>query len=149
MYGSRLTPFHNPVWGQLQQLHHEVNRLFNRWGDGDREGFAAVEFPPLNLWEEDDTFVLEAELPGLDLKDVEIYVTGHNQLTVKGERKAPVPEKGVQHRQERAFGRFVRTLTLPMDVDADKVEARLENGVLTVRLPKSEAAKPRKIEVKA
>jgi HSP20 family protein len=148
MFGSRWTPFNNPVWGQLQQLHNEVNRLVERWGDGGRHVFGAAEYPPLNLWEEDDAFFLEAELPGLDLKDLEIYVTGQDQLTLKGERKAPTLEKSLQHRQERGFGTFPRTLTLPMAVDANKVEARLENGVLKVRLPKSEAAKPHKIEIK-
>jgi HSP20 family protein len=148
MFGSRWTPFNNPMWGQLQQLHNEVNRLVERWGEGSRHVFGTVEYPPVNLWEDDDVFVLEAELPGLDLKDLEMYVTGHDQLTLKGERKVPKPEKGVQHRQERGFGSFARTITLPMDVDATKVEARLDNGVLSVRLPKSEAAKPHKIEVK-
>ena len=149
MFGSRFTPFNHPVLGQLQQLHNEVNRLFERWGEPGATAGRAVEFPPLNVWQEDDAFVVEADLPGLDLKDLEIYVTGHDQLTLKGERKAAVPAKAVQHRQERDFGAFARTLTLPMDVDADKVEARLDNGVLRVRLPKSEAAKPRKIEIKA
>ncbi len=148
MFGSRWAPFNSPVFGQLQQLHNEVNRLFERWGEPSRQTFGAVEFPPLNLWEEDDALCLEAELPGLDLKDVEIYVTGHDTLTIKGERKPPTPEKSVKHRQERPFGAFTRTVTLPMDVDAAKVEAHLDNGVLTVRLPKSETAKPRRIEVK-
>jgi HSP20 family protein len=83
------------------------------------------------------------------LKDLEIYVTGGNQLIVKGERKPCLPEKGVWHRQERAFGAFHRSLTLPFAVDADKVEARLENGVLRLQLTKHESAKPRKIPVKA
>jgi HSP20 family protein len=148
MFGTRWTPFNNPVWGQLQQLHNEVNRLVERWGDGGRPIFGAVEYPLVNLWEDDDAFVLEAELPGLALQDLEIYVTGHDQLTIKGERKVPKPDKGVQHRQERGFGAFTRTIELPMDVAADKVEARLDNGILKVRLPKSEAAKPHKIEIK-
>jgi HSP20 family protein len=148
MFGPRWATLNHPVWGQLQQLHNEVNRLVERWGDGARQQFEAAEFPLLNLWEEDDAFLLEAELPGLDLKDLEIYVTGHNQLTIKGERKAPAPEKSVLHRQERGFGAFTRSLTLPTAVDAAKVEARLDNGILRIRLPKSETAKPRKIEVK-
>jgi HSP20 family protein len=92
---------------------------------------------------------VEAELPGLDMKDVEIYVTGTDQLTLKGARKAFVPEKGVQHRQERSFGNFVRVLTLPVPVDAAKVEAKLENGILQLKMAKHESAKPRKITVKA
>jgi len=149
MFGSRWTPFNEGMWNQVHQLQGEVNRLFDRWGEGGRQLFGAAEFPPLNLWEEDDAFVLEAELPGMDLKDLEIYVTGHTQLTLKGERRPPAPEKGVKHRLERGYGKFVRTLTLPVAVDENNVEARLEQGVLTVRLPKHEGARPRKINIKS
>jgi HSP20 family protein len=146
MFSSRWQQFH-PVWGQLAQLQNEVNRIFDRWGgDGNRREPGGV-FPPVNIWEEGDALRVEVELPGLDMKDVEIYVTGTDQLTLKGERKANL-EKGTYHRQERVFGSFVRVLTLPVPVDADKVEARLENGVLQLKLPKHERAKPRKIAVK-
>jgi HSP20 family protein len=93
--------------------------------------------------------VVEAELPGLDLKDLEIFVTGGTQLTLKGERKPQAPEKALWHRQERGFGAFNRTITLPFAVDAEKVEAKFENGVLLVKLAKHESARPRKIQVKA
>ena len=106
-------------------------------------------YPALNLWEDEDALTLETELPGLEMKDVEIYVTGQNQLTIKGERKSLVVEKGTLQRQERGFGTFVRSLTLPAPVDETKVEAHLDNGVLRLRMPKHEAAKPRKIEIKA
>jgi HSP20 family protein len=140
----------NPVWNQLHQLQMEMNQLFDRWGtDGGRLLGLGAAFPAVNVWEDADTVHVEAELPGLDLKDLEIYVTGGNQLTVKGERKRNVPEQGVWHREERGFGNFTRTLTLPFQVDAEKVEARFENGVLLVTLPKHEASKPRKIPVKS
>jgi HSP20 family protein len=139
----------DPVWGQLQNFQNEMNRLFDRWSDGGHSPFGVRAFPPMNVWEEGEEVFLEAELPGLDLKDLEIYVTGGNQLTLKGERKQARSEKGVWHRQERGFGQFTRTLTLPFAVDADKVEARLENGVLRLKLAKHESARPRKIEVKA
>ena len=116
---------------------------------GTGQGFGVVAFPALNVWEGGDQVSVEAELPGLDLKDLEIYVTGGNQLTLKGERRPTLPERGLWHRQERNFGPFSRTLALPFAVDADKVDARLENGVLTVKLAKHESAKPRKIAVKA
>jgi HSP20 family protein len=90
----------------------------------------------------------EAELPGMELNDLEIYVTRGDQLTIKGERKEPTTGKAYWHRQERGFGSFTRVLTLPVDVDPDKVEARLHNGVLTITMPKSEKARPRKISVK-
>jgi HSP20 family protein len=139
----------NPVWNQLNQLQQEMNRLFSRWGeDGGRGVDLAGGFPAMNVWEDANQVFLEAELPGLDLKDLEIYVTGGNQLTLKGERKPNAPEKGVWHRQERGFGKFTRSLTLPFNVDADKVDAKFENGVLLVKLPKHESARPRKITVK-
>ena len=134
------------VWDQLQQFQTEMNRLFDRWGN--EQGGGLATFPAVNVWEDNETVTVEAELPGLDLKDLEIYVTGGNQLTLKGERKANAPEKGVWHRQERGFGKFARSLTLPFNVDADKVDARFENGVLLVTLPKHESARPRKINVK-
>src|SRR4051794_2763670 len=139
----------NNGWNQLQQLHQEMNQLFSRWGeDGGRWLGAPGGFPSMNVWEDADQVFVEAELPGLDLKDLEIYVTGGNQLTLKGERKPGAPEKGLWHRQERTFGKFTRSLTLPFNVDADKVDARFENGVLLVKLPKHESARPRKIAVK-
>ncbi len=147
MRTSRWQPF-TPMWDQLQQFQNEMNRLFDRWGDGGRTGGVAT-FPAVNVWEEKDEVFVEAELPGLDLKDLEIYVTGGNQLTIKGERKPQATGKGVWHRQERGYGHFTRALTLPFPVDADKVDARLENGVLLVRLAKHESARPRKIQVKA
>jgi HSP20 family protein len=142
-FGSVFTP----LWQQMRQFQDEMNRVFDRWGNP-RPADSAGGYPALNVWEEGDNLWLEAELPGLDLKDLEIYVTGGNQLTLKGERKAPTVEKGVWHRQERSAGSFVRTVTLPFPVDADKVEAKFENGVLRVQLAKHESAKPRKIPVK-
>jgi HSP20 family protein len=142
---SRWQPF-QPVWNQLRQLQSEMNRLFDRWGDGGR---APAAFPPVNVWEEGEAVFVEAELPGMGQNDLEVYVTGGNQLTLKGERKPLVPEKIVCHRQERGFGNFVRVLTLPFPVDPNQVDARFENGVLRLKLTKHESAKPRKITVKA
>jgi HSP20 family protein len=137
------------VWNQLQALQNEMNRLFDRWsGDTSQgPGFAGT-FPSVNVWEDADHLYLEAELPGVEQKELEIYVTGGNQLTLKGQRRQAVPEKGVWHRQERGAGTFSRVLTLPFDVNQDKVDARLEHGILRVALAKHEAAKPRKITVK-
>lgn len=143
---ARWQPF-SPVWSQLQQLQSEMNRLFDHWGgEGSRP---AATFPLVNVWEEGESVFVEAELPGMDQNDLEIYVTGGNQLTLKGERKPLVPEKSVQHRQERGFGSFVRVLTLPFPVDPEHVDAHFENGVLLVKLAKHESAKTRKIQVKA
>jgi len=135
----------NPMWNQFQ---NEMGRLFDRWGEEGSRLLSGSVFPPINVWEVNDALEIEAELPGLKLDDLEILVTGNNQLTLKGERKTAVPEKSMRHRQERGFGKFVRTLTLPFAVDPNKVEARFENGVLRLNLAKHESAKARKIVVK-
>jgi len=149
MFWNRRTPLQHQMWNQIQDLQGEVNRLFDRWGDRGRNFLGLTAFPALNVWEEEDALYLEAELPGLEMKDLEIYVTGHTQLTVKGERRPPTLEKVTQHRQERAYGTFVRTMPLPAAVDESNVDARLENGVLKIRMPKHEGAKPRKINIKS
>jgi len=143
MFFSRLTL--NPVWRSFHDVQHEVNRVFDRLGN---HPFGLTEFPALNLWEADDALHVEAELPGLDLSNLEIFVTGRDQLTIKGERNAPLAEKATTHRQERGYGKFERTLKLPYAVNEDAVEARFELGVLKIRLPKHDSAKPRKIEIK-
>lgn len=137
-------PFNKSWHNQVEQLHSEFNRLLDRWSVPGNQPYPAV-----NVWEENDAVVVQAEVPGMALEDLEIFVTGNNHLTLKGERKFAVPEKGVQHRQEREFGKFVRSMSLPFPVDSDRVEARLENGVLKLHLPKHEAAKPRRISVKS
>jgi HSP20 family protein len=135
---------------EMRRFQQEMDRLLGRWGVGFRlRPGLAVSYPAVNLWEDDDFVYAEAELPGLKMANLEITVTGNNQLTIKGKREQPAPEKAEWHRQERGFGSFERTIELPVSVDAGKVEARLENGVLTVKMAKAPAAKLRKIPVKA
>lgn len=141
MLATRLTPFLANEWNRLQR---EMGGLLRHpWPA------LAQAFPLVNLWEDANNFYAEAELPGLAQDQVEIYVTEGNQLTLQGERKPAELPQGTWHRQERGFGKFSRVLTLPAPVDADKVEARLTNGVLFVTLPKSASARPRQITVKA
>jgi HSP20 family protein len=145
MHTSRLLP---SLWASFDRLHGEMDRLLEGWGvDLPRTGVPA--FPPVNVWEDQDAFHVEAELPGLTREQLQISVTHRNQLALQGERPVEEFEKGRWHRRERGFGRFQRVLKLPAPVDADKVEAKLEDGVLLLTLPKSEEAKPRKIAVKA
>jgi HSP20 family protein len=137
------------MWNQMGQLQKEMNRLFDRCGGDGWNLMGGAHFPAVNVWEDAENIYVDSELPGLDLNDLEIHVTGGNQLAIKGDRKRCTPEKAVFHRQERGFGSFVRVLTLPFPVNSDKVEAKLENGVLLIKLAKHEAAKPRKIAVKS
>jgi HSP20 family protein len=129
----------------MHEFQNQMNRIFGSDDNGWRG--LAVAYPALNVWEDADHVYAEAELPGLKLEDLEIYVTGGNTLSVKGERKQPATE-GAWHRQERGFGSFARVITLPVNVDADKVEAKLSHGLLTITLPKAAVAKARKITVK-
>ena len=134
-------------WGDVRRMRDEMNRLFATYGQ--QWPGIGLGYPPLNVWQDADNLYAEAELPGVDLGGLEIYVTGGDQLSIKGERKPVEVQQGVWLRRERAFGKISRVLTLPIEVDANKVQARLSNGVLTLTLPKSEAAKPKKIAVKA
>jgi HSP20 family protein len=143
-----MTPAFIPpsVWTPLNRLQDEMDRLFRRQGGGATE--AAVFSPPVNVWEDADAFHVEAELPGVTPDRVEVSVTSGNELVVRGERRAEASPQGTWHRRECGAGRFERVLALPLPVDADRVEARLQDGVLHVTLPKAEAVKPRKITVR-
>jgi HSP20 family protein len=137
-----------PVNRLRQEMDRVVNEVFapmanevNAWFQPGTGG------PRLNVWEENDTFYAEAEVPGLRQEDIDVSVIG-KQLTIKGKREsAPENKETVFHRRERVVGEFVRAVTLPAEIDAEKVSATLNGGVLTVTLPKAEAAKPRKINV--
>jgi HSP20 family protein len=133
---------------ELSRLNDEMNRLFSRYTNGGRE-YSPTGYPPLNVWEDDDHLYVEAELPGFAMGELEMYVTGESQLSIKGARQQPQLQKGTWHRQERGYGSFSRLMELPGPVDSDKVSAEFKDGVLTLTLPKKEEAKPRRIEVKA
>lgn len=105
-------------------------------------------YPALNCWEDEEHFFVEAECPGLSIENLDLTISG-GHLTLSGKRPAAESEKRVFHRRERGTAEFSRTLKLPTEVDADKVEAKLKHGILTVTLPKAEQAKPRRIPVNA
>jgi len=108
------------------------------------DGAAAL---PLDVTENENEFVVKASLPGVRPEDVQLTVHG-DTLTIRGESKADEEKKGeTWHLRERRFGSFQRSLTLPTPVDSDKAQAHFEQGVLTLRLPKSEAARPRQIKI--
>lgn len=105
-------------------------------------------YPALNISETADALAVEAELPGYKMENIEISVMGRD-LSIKGQRTQEGETKATWHRRERLAGTFTRVVRLPFDVDAEKVSASLKNGVLHMTLPKAEAARPRRIEVKA
>lgn len=137
------------VWSEMNQLQEETEQWLSRFGTNDPRRVVHSVYPPLNLWEDDNNLYVEAELPELELTDLEIFVTGDNQLSIKGERKHPELGKGTWHRRERGHGGFSRVGKLPQYVDSDKVTAELRHGVLTITLPKRKEAKTRRIEAKA
>lgn len=134
--------------GSLQQ---EVNRLFGSFFDtqaGVGNGVAARRWiPAMDLVEEGEEYVLRADLPGVAESDIEIELDD-DVLTISGERKSEHEEKRDGYRRiERSSGSFSRTLTVPEGIDPERIEARFENGVLEVRVPKPEQRKPRRVAI--
>ena len=139
-------------WGFVNQLHGEINRLFDRGYSGqDREsGLTASDWiPAVDIKEEDNRFLIHADVPGVDPKDIEITMED-GILTLKGERKSETREERDGYRRvERVSGQFFRRFTLPDTADAEGVTAKGSNGVLEISIPKQPKAQPRRITVKA
>jgi HSP20 family protein len=137
---------------ELRSLQDEMNRLFmsNLSRGGSEEGFSSGAWSPqVDIFENKDQIVLEAELPGMKPENVEISIE-NNVLTLHGERKFEKKDEGDNfHRVERSYGSFTRSFTLPPTVSSENAQAEFENGVLRLTLAKREEAKPRRIEIKA
>jgi len=141
---------------ELETLRRQIDRAFNDFGTWNwpfsrvsfLPGVSARTYPLLNVSEDKDTIYVEALAPGLDPASLEIAVH-QGQLRIAGEKPAIAPDIKAEafHRNERSAGRFVRTMTLPTDVDSDKVKAQYKNGLLLIALPKAEQAKPKQIAV--
>jgi HSP20 family protein len=143
VFGHQSTrhPFH--------QFRHEVDRLLTGFFGPGADGFLPGVFrnqPPVNVWEQDDALKVEMELPGVKSEQLDISVAG-DDLSIKVNRPDVAQEGVTYHRRERPVGSLSRIVRLPAQVDADRVEADLRDGVLTITLPKAESAKPRKINV--
>ncbi|HXG42795.1 MAG TPA: Hsp20/alpha crystallin family protein [Dehalococcoidia bacterium] len=138
-------------WEEFRAIRRSMDRLWEELM-GRREPGAAVEEVytfPVDVYETDDALVVRAALPGLRPEDVDISLQG-DQLTIRGEyRHEAKEEKGNYHRRELRYGTFARSVTLPVQVDADKAEAVFEHGMLTVKLPKAPEVRPKSIKVKA
>jgi HSP20 family protein len=133
------------------RMHEEMNRLFSQFfreGDG-KEGTWLTEAwaPPVDIRETDEALILKAELPGFSRDGVHIELH-NNRLTLRGKRKHETEVKEVRyHRRERAYGSFQRSFQLPAAIDQEQVTAGFKNGLAEWRLPKSEAAKPKRITI--
>jgi HSP20 family protein len=134
-------------------LRREMERFLDRYAEPAWEPFATMTggawAPMLDVAETKDAMIVQAELPGIEAKDIGIELTG-DLLTLKGEKEKMTEEKEERyHRAERTYGAFLRSVRLPMAVDGTKVTATFKNGVLVVTLPKTPAAKGTMIPVKA
>lgn len=136
------------VVSEMSQLQREMNRLFDsffRGGATDDGSYGTFWIPAVDIVEQDDAYVVEAELPGLTKDDVKISVQG-NILTIRGGKKTSHEEKSRNY--HRSEPRLLAGFTLPSYVKTDKIDAQYRNGILTINLPKVEEAKPKSIEVK-
>jgi HSP20 family molecular chaperone IbpA len=127
-------------------VRREFDRLFGlRWGEGAPEDGSVAAAYPVDITEDDDALVVEAEMPGFKREEIELTID-KGILSIKAERKRD-EAKGTRHVDERMFTRIERAFSLPCPVDEDQIEARLADGVLHLRLPKTGEARPRRIEV--
>ena len=142
-YGRNYVPsFRN----ELENFQQEMNRLFDLYSP--ERYFSVTNFPAMNLYANNDQTLVTAELPGVDVKDLDIQIADET-LTLSGSRALGASEEQVRYyRQERDYGNFSRSIQLPFPVNPDKVEASLEKGILMISMPRAEADKPKTISVK-
>ena len=137
----------DPLWG-VRALQREMERLSWPWSvEGRRVGGGT--YPPVNVFESEKEILVQCEVAGVEPEDLDVTITGET-LTIKGGKKAIPDTEGVNFiRRERGSGDFTRTIVLPDEVDADKIDATLANGVMSIRLPKTGTPVARSIQVKA
>lgn len=151
MITGRLFNFPHWGWGsplgELASMRRQMNRLLGDMTDYSPQYDVAGVLPLINIYEDKNGYTIRAELPGLTSDDLEITAKGQS-LTIAGERKISSKGKDVRfHRRERQEGTFNRAIALPTELKVEKIEAAMKDGVLTIRAPKAEAAKPRTIEI--
>jgi HSP20 family protein len=131
------------VWDDMRELQRDMDRLFS----GTFVTYAQ-DFPSFNVWMNEDKVIVSAEVPGIDTKTIDITVKG-DVLTISGDRTPDEMKEGETYlRQERGHGRFTRSIRVPYQIDDTRVEARYDKGILKIELPRAEADKPKKIEIK-
>lgn len=138
---------HRGVFHELDNMRRQFDRFMNIYSSASRQSAGAGVFPQLNVAEDANKFYIHAELPGVKSNELDIQATGKT-ISISGERLIHSENDNARyHRREREGGKFSRVLALPSDIDADRIEAKLENGILTVMVPKAEAVKPRQIKI--
>jgi HSP20 family protein len=129
-------------------MQRQMDRWLGHGISGDPRRVGGGSYPPVNVLDGPEDIVVQCELAGVQREDIDLSVTGET-LVVKGIKQPPAEAEKLRfHRRERGVGEFNRTIVLPDRIDADRVEAELNAGILTIRLPKSEAARPKQIRVK-
>jgi HSP20 family protein len=141
-------PAFEDTFADLEQLRREMHRWLDNSGRADG-AFGAGVFPPMNVTQDADNFYVRSEVPGIKASELSISAV-KNRLSIAGKREIPSENDRVSyHRKERPEGSFNRSLTLPAELDVERIDARYADGILTLKLPKAEAAKPRIISVKS
>jgi HSP20 family protein len=130
-------------WRELERVHRNANRMFNS-----NNLNRARQFPPINVWNNENEVIVTAEVPGFSLENINLSLVG-NELTLNGKKEIPeLKENEYFHRHERRQSKFDRKVQLPFMVDRKKITARLKDGVLKVELPRAESDKPINIQIK-
>jgi len=148
---TRFVPFRSPLEG-VAVLQNRLNSIFSDFasphGEFPNESLNAGNFiPPVDIYEDEHRLILRLEVAGIPQQDLEIHLENQT-LTINGERRFPQDQKEENFlRIERRYGSFVRTFTLPATLDTGAVQANYENGVLSISLPKKEAAKPKQVKI--
>ena len=135
---------------ELMTMNDRLNRIFDEAFGGQNGALEHGQWAPaVDLREEENEFILQADMPGMKKEDIDINVE-NSVLTIQGERRFEAEDRRESyHRVERAYGRFVRSFTLPTRVKADAITASYKDGILEVVIPKAEESKPKKIAIKS
>jgi HSP20 family protein len=149
---KRMLDFPNYGWrsafDELERMRQDMDRLFGQVAGRAYWPTHAGVFPLVNVTEDKDHFYIRGEIPGMKSEEINISATGRN-LTISGERKIASEGENVRyHRREREDGKFSRVIALPSDIQVGKIEANYVDGILSIKIPKAEEAKPKQIIIK-
>jgi len=133
-------------WDELHRMRQQLEQMFD---EAPYQRASAGVFPLINLTEDKNNYYVRAELPGVKADELDIQASA-NSIAISGERKIAAEDQNARyHRKEREAGSFSRMIGLPGDIDTNKIDAKLENGILNVVISKAEAAKPKQITIKS